>query len=85
MILQAEGLHRPLMSTEMPLVPVLAYMEATRIAVNPDILGKQRSAHMHLTTGSYELYSLIPRPCSIYTLLIYTHSVPSYRMLSHHS
>ena len=38
--LQTEGLSSSLSRIEMPLVPVLAYMESTRIAVNPEVLSR---------------------------------------------
>lgn len=43
-VLQTEGLDGPLSRIEMPLVPVLAYMETTGIAVNPTVLSEQRWA-----------------------------------------
>jgi hypothetical protein len=45
--LQAEGLLRPLMQVEMPLVHVLAQMEAVGIAVDPAIFSKHK-ARSHL-------------------------------------
>ncbi len=39
---QAEGLLRPLREVEMPLVPVLAHMEAVGVAVDPTIFAKHK-------------------------------------------
>ncbi len=39
---QAEGLLKPLRDVEMPLVPVLAQMEAVGVAVEPTIFAKHK-------------------------------------------
>ncbi len=39
---QAEGLLKPLREVEMPLVPVLAQMEAVGVAVDPTIFAKHK-------------------------------------------
>lgn len=44
---QAEGLLKPLREVEMPLVPVLAQMEAVGVAVDPTIFAKHKVTHSH--------------------------------------
>ena len=44
---QAEGLLKPLREVEMPLVPVLAQMEAVGVAVDPTIFAKHKVTDSH--------------------------------------